>query len=439
MNCRKFHKLLPDLLAGTLSPEELSTAREHLSDCPACAQTLRSARAALDAVTPRFSPPVPEGLEQRLLDTLRQQDAAPHTPGRRTPRRRIIGILSGVVSTAAIVIVLLTLGLNTPARAARNHLTQAIASMEGIHSIRIELSIRTSEQENFDYTDPQLEFVPHTLEAIYTPRLLWRIEKPDRKALYDGEHTYLWYDSLNDGQILPYSPGVLGMLNLLIDPSQLLELERQFTQAHTGARYELRHEAKGLYLKVISPAQGDFSQSSYMRNTSVLESDTRREYRFDPENGRLQGARITFLDGDQERTLLEINRIEYDAPINVASLTALPEGIMWKDMTRAMPSRRLAGIGPEEAARLILGAFATWDNGILDEALYAYGTQARELLKSRYSGAVVESLSEPVRSGEYAGWFIPCRLRMKDGRTQKIHLALRNDTPEGSWVIDGGL
>lgn len=90
-------------------------------------------------------------------------------PKRRTPRRRLVGILSGVVSAAAVVIVALTFGLNTPARAARNRLTQAIASMEGVHSIRIELRIRTSEQENFDFTDPNLEFVPHTLEAIYTP------------------------------------------------------------------------------------------------------------------------------------------------------------------------------------------------------------------------------------------------------------------------------
>lgn len=438
MNCQEFHKMIPDLLAGTLSPEELTTAREHLTSCPACAEALRTAREALRSVTPRFEPSVPEGLEVRLLDAVHRRATASKTPERR-PRRRLVGLLSGVVSAAAVVIVVLTFGLNTPARAARNRLTQAIASMEGLRSIRIELRIRTSEQENFDYIDPHREFIPHTLEAIYSPRLLWRVEKPGRKALYDGEHTYLWFDSLNDGLIQPYAPDAIGMLNLLIDPSQLLELERQLTRAHTGARYELRREAEVLYLTVISPAQGDFSQSDHERNTSIIESNTRREYRFDALNGRLLGARVTLLAEEGERALLEIDRITYDAPLDTATLTVLPEGINWTDQTRNTPSPRLTGIDAKEAARLILAAFATWDNEILDEALRSYGAHARELLQSRYAGATVERLSEPVRSGKYPGWFIPCTLRMGDGSRERIRLALRNDNSAGSWVVDGGL
>lgn len=439
MNCQEFHKMIPDLLAGTLSPEDLSTAREHLTSCPACAEALRTAREALRSVTPRFEPSVPEGLEARLLDAVHRRATASKTPERRRPRRRLVGLLSGVVSAAAVVIVALTFGLNTPARAARNRLTQAIASMEGVRSIRIELRIRTSEQENFDYIDPHREFVPHTLEAIYTPRLLWRVEKPGRKALYDGEYTYLWFDSLNDGLIQPYSPDAIGMLNLLIDPSQLLELERQLTRAHTGARYELRREAEVLYLTVISPAQGDFSQSDHERNTSIIESNTRREYRFDALNGRLLGARVTLLAEEGERALLEIDRITYDALLDTATLTALPEGINWTDQTRNTPSPRLTGIDAMQAARLILAAFASWDNEILDEALRSYGAHARELLQSRYAGATVECLAEPVRSGKYPGWFIPCTLRMGDGSRERIRLALRNDNSAGSWVVDGGL
>lgn len=438
MNCQEFHKMIPDLLAGTLSPEELTTAREHLTSCPACAEALRTARETLRSVTPRFEPSVPEGLEARLLDAVHRRATVSKTPEHR-PRRRLVGLLSGVVSAAAVVIVVLTFGLNTPARAARNRLTQAIASMEGLRSIRIELRIRTSEQENFDYIDPHREFIPHTLEAIYSPRLLWRVEKPGRKALYDGEHTYLWFDSLNDGLIQPYAPDAIGMLNLLIDPSQLLELERQLTRAHTGARYELRREAEVLYLTVISPAQGDFSQSDHERNTSIIESNTRREYRFDALNGRLLGARVTLLAEEGERALLEIDRITYDAPLDTATLTVLPEGINWTDQTRNTPSPRLIGIDAKEAARLILAAFATWDNEILDEALRSYGAHARELLQSRYAGATVERLSEPVRSGKYPGWFIPCTLRMGDGSRERIRLALRNDNSAGSWVVDGGL
>lgn len=445
IDCHLFHEQLDDLLAGELSAEARQSMERHIAECPACAAAYGEARRALDAVTPQVAVPVPEGLDRRILDAVRRQAAVQQTAtpqpstSRSAHRRRIFGILSGVLSAAALIAVVLTVGLNTPARAARSNFSRAIASMEKVRSIRIEMRIRTTADENFDYTNPLEEFVPHTLEAIYTPELLWRVEKPGRKALCDGRHIYQWFDASSDGMILPASSGTLGMLNLLIDPGKLLTIEQQFTRTHDGTQYDLRREAGVLHLTVSSPAQGDFSQSDYMRNTSILESDTRREYRFDAASGRLLGARVVFLAGEQERTLLEIDRIEYDAPIDAARLTARPEGINWVDQTQATAPGRLTGIGVEEAGRLILGAFATWDNAILDDALRYYGINAREILKSRYSGATVESLSDPVRSGEYAGWFIPCTLRMADGTTEKIHLALRNDNPEESWVIDGGL
>ena len=41
--------------------------------------------------------------------------------------------------------------------------------------------------------------------------------------------------------------------------------------------------------------------------------------------------------------------------------------------------------------------------------------------------------------GTVRGVFVPCRVKMSDGRIEKIVLALRNDNPTGSWVADGGL
>lgn len=467
MTCRRFREQLDELLAGTLSDASRRSMEEHAAACEACAAALRDARRALDAVTPHIDIALPEGFRERLVEAARRRlaeqggepgqaasaisgpaaaadrnkAAAPGQPRHRRPARRIIRLLSGAMAAAVLVIAALTLGLNTPARAARNNFAQAVVAMEGVRSIRIELRIRTDEDEHFDYTNPLDEPVPHTLETIYTPQLLWRIEKPGRKALYDGRHTYLWFDALAEGEILPYSPGVAGMLYLLIDPGQLLSFEEQLTRSHDGSRYTLHREGDTLRLTVHSPAQGDFSQSGYMRNASVAESDTRREYRFDAASGRLLGGSITFLSADgRERTLLEIDRIEYDAPLDAAELTALPEGITWRDQTQTeATASRLAGIDATEAARLILDAFATWDSAILDEALSAYGARARQLLRNRYAGATVVECSAPVRSGNYPGLFIPCRLRMADGTTEKLHLALRNDNAQQRWVVDGGL
>ena len=388
MTCRRFREQLDELLAGTLSDAERRSMEEHAAACEACAAALRDARRALDAATPHIEITPPAGLRERILEAARRRLAEQGSePGLaasaiaepaaaadrneaaasgqpRRPVRRIVGILSGAMAAAVLVIAALTLGFNTPARAARNSFAQAIVAMNGVRSIRIELHIRTDADENFDYTNPLDEPVPHTIEAIYSPQLLWRIEKPGRKALYDGKHTYLWFDALREGEVLPYSPGVAGMLFQLIDPGQLLSFEEQLTRSHDGSRYTLRREGDTL--------------------------------------------RLT--------------------------------GITWREPTQTeAATTRLAGIDAGRAARLILDAFATWDTEILDEALSAYGARARQLLRSRYAGATVVECSAPVRSGNYPGLFIPCRLQMADGSTEELHLALRNDNPQRSWVVDGGL
>lgn len=60
-------------------------------------------------------------------------------------------------------------------------------------------------------------------------------------------------------------------------------------------------------------------------------------------------------------------------------------------------------------------------------------------MKERYAGCRLLEIQPAFRSGQYAGVFVPCRVKMSDGRIEKIVLALRNDNPTGSWVADGGL
>ena len=96
MDCRPFLEQLDELLAGELPVALRHRMEAHAAECPACAEALRSARRALEAVTPQHDIPVPEGLENRLMDTLRRQaaaqpaaptpQAAPAAP-RRTARR----------------------------------------------------------------------------------------------------------------------------------------------------------------------------------------------------------------------------------------------------------------------------------------------------------------------------------------------------------------
>ena len=78
MDCEGFDEVVLDLVYddGPPWPPQLDEARRHAEGCPRCStalSTLRQARAAAELV----EPPVPAGLERRILDEIerRQRDA----------------------------------------------------------------------------------------------------------------------------------------------------------------------------------------------------------------------------------------------------------------------------------------------------------------------------------------------------------------------------
>ena len=79
------------------------------------------------------------------------------------------------------------------------------------------------------------------------------------------------------------------------------------------------------------------------------------------------------------------------------------------------------------------------DETLLDEALHHYGSGVHKQLEARYGGLAIIAAGKAVRSGKYPGFFVPCKVRLANGETEKLMLALRNDNPERCWLVDGGL
>ncbi|WP_304720595.1 hypothetical protein [uncultured Alistipes sp.] len=430
MNCPEFRNRIIELLDGRNFTHE---EQHHLEHCPDCAAEFRAAAEALDAVTPRSNPRASDNLRDRILTAAA---SAGH------PRRnRIYRLLGTMAAAAAIFAGVLLLTVRTPAYAARKHFGCAAAVMNDLKTLRIALRIRTTPRENFTYTDPALPPIPCTVTVEYGDTLRWRIEKPGRTALCDGETARMWLRDAGEGwcsQADGYHPE--GELGLLLDLQRLLLAEQAQAFRTKGAQYEIAEEDGSIRLTIRIPAQGDFSQSDYSLNSSITESNTLREYRFDKESGRLLDLRITAILPDGSRSvLLESTGIVYDEPVDRAVLTALPENIEWIDLAEPVSGAQLVDISAEEAANRILRAMGSWDETLLDEALHYYGTDIRKELEAHYGGLAVIAIGQAVRSGQYAGVFVPCEILLADGRTEKLMLALRNDNPEKCWLVDGGL
>ena len=280
-------------------------------------------------------------------------------------------------------------------------------------SFRLEMNVRTLPQENFSYIDAEVPFVPHRM-WVEPGSGRWRLEKAGRIALSDGERILMWSPEINSGFIMRPGSGAIEDFATLLDPYTLLLREELNFAERRNASYSKQVGPETITLTVEAPAEGDFS-NDYLSGTSIDESDTRREYRFDRTTGRLIGLKIEQTDGKTPVTIAELQRIVYDIPLSDTLFRAY-DGIEWIDLTKPVGGVHFAAIAPEEAARTLFAAMQTWDTEILAEGLVFYPL---DLMKERYAGCRLLETQPAFRSGQYAGVFVPCRVKMSDGRIEK--------------------
>lgn len=174
----------------------------------------------------------------------------------------------------------------------------------------------------------------------------WRLEKAGRIALSDGERILMWSPEINSGFIMRPGSGAIEDFATLLDPYTLLLREELNFAERRNASYSKQVGPETITLTVEAPAEGDFS-NDYLSGTSIDESDTRREYRFDRTTGRLIGLKIEQTDGKTPVTIAELQRIVYDIPLSDTLFRAY-DGIEWIDLTKPVGGVHFAAIAPEE-------------------------------------------------------------------------------------------
>jgi outer membrane lipoprotein-sorting protein len=328
--------------------------------------------------------------------------------------------------------------------AALDVLGQAAYAMEGVHSVYIRAMIRTKAHDNFELVRPDYDFVPHEMWKRFGNPPQWRIEKPARLVVMDGRSSLMLINHLSEGPTHASMGGVdtgyVFWLKPLLDVDQVLDHEMRLAQEQ-GSELLLTHEVgadgvRKLVVTVEAVAQGDFSTNDWARDSSIWESDNRRVYVFDAETKLLEGLEV-YMHADQGDVLvLEVTEIEYNVDIDPAlfAVTA-PEDAIWftepEDLGEAYRQ-----MGPEEVARAFFQALADED---WDEALkFMCQSDLEEEFKEDWGGLEIVSIGTAVRSGVYAGVYVPYEIRFKSGHTQNMNLAVRNDNRARRYVVDGG-
>jgi outer membrane lipoprotein-sorting protein len=319
--------------------------------------------------------------------------------------------------------------------AAATLLAQSARAMSELQTVHMIGRMRAVPGDNFEFVGAKLDFIPLELWREYSNPPRWRVEKPGRVVVMDGQSSTLY---ISEGKMAATGTpraGFVEWLRPLLSPETILEQEQ--AAARLGTANATLSEADGqLVLTVQRDARGDFS-NDWARNMSISESNHTCVYTFDADTKRLEGLKVTVQVGGQDVTVLELTTVRYNEafPPGLFSLP-LPSDVNWYVDPASLkpPSTELTG--PQDAASYFFDALAREDwNAVLE--VYPY-SRVDDLVKRVYGGLQVVSLGQPFQSGLYPGFFVPYKIRLRSGSTKKWNLAVRNDNPAARWVVDGG-
>ena len=138
----------------------------------------------------------------------------------------------------------------------------------------------------------------HTIIKSFDKPEKWRVEKPGRIVLFDGNNQYLWIPEIKEAVKGPKNAGFIDWMKILLDPSSILWKEEAEAKSNSS-KITMKESQGKLYVTITSKAQGNFL-NDYMKNQSMNESDNRREYVFDNKTKLLKGLKIYLLENKKE-------------------------------------------------------------------------------------------------------------------------------------------
>jgi len=445
MNCRSFRKHMVELLDVSPDASATSGLLRHAEVCPECARELAESQALLSALSPSREAHASSNLKERIMNRVNELESVQDTRRSKWSPPAFARYALAAVLVLAIIAGSSWFASRNGTSSAFEVLAQAAEAASGIATIHIKANMRTLEGDNFDLIMPDEGFVPVEIWKVSGDQPKWRVEKPKRLVVMDGRSTIMLMKPGIGGttgyKFEGSAAGLVGWLVPLLDVESLLAKEQQ-TAREQGSKV-LVVESKDstgrlkTTLTIRAKAQGDFSQSDYLKNTSVIHSDNTRIYVFDAATHRLEGMKVYMRTGKGDVLVFEIADVEYDMPVDSALLELnAPEDTLWVKGPGEINAPDNSWMTPKQVAEAMFRAMANEDW----EALSAfYGSRAYDPRVQKYAGGLkIIHIGEPFKSGLYPGWFVPYEVKLKSGEIRKHNLAIRNDNPKGRWMKDGG-
>jgi len=443
MNCAECRDNLVACLEGLLDSEQSRHCRAHLESCAACRAEYEAVSRLQKRLTARGRVAAEVSLVEPVMRAVRQQQIKPE----RTTLMSILlknrwGFGLGAAATAAAVILIIALAAPNAQAKAVKVLARGARAVANLTSVHLRGQLRTLPADNFSYIDANREFYPIELWKQFEPNLKWRVEKPGRVAVMDGEQAILYIKPGKVGYRVPQltrSAFDTDWLHRIANLSDTISNELRHAQAQ-GWKLDLAEEtgADGRPKSIVTVhAKCGLPDDDYTRNKFLQDADTRRVYHFDAQSERLEAVQMYLVQGASEVQIFELSQIEYDQAIDPSVWQLeLPTDVSWVQEPQKLPdNEKYASMTPEAAARAFFEACAKED---WTEA-GKFMSPVNQRLKDYLGGLEIVSLRQAFTSKAYGGRFVPYEIKLKNGGIKKHNLALRKDNPAGRWQVDGGI
>ena len=381
-----------------------------------------------------------ESLKSRIMEAAEKEKAPGHRPAIQFHWRSAFATCTAALAIVAAVIIIKP--GSTPAHAAGTMFARAAAYFTNVSGYTVHFEARTLPFDNFSYINPASRFVEHKMNVCSDGT--WSLDKGGRTAVFDGRNVWSWLPEKGFGWKFDASAqsGVLESYAILLDIEEMMHWLESFASEHPDVEFRKGENEHVDMLELIMPAQGDF-KNDYARYSSILDNKTRQMYVFNKVDGRLMKMKIDAYIHGIPRTIVKLDSIDYDAVIAEADMH-VPENMEWIDMTAegkaaladSLPWNEFTNIPAEAAVEKMFMALNTGDMTRLKVILS--NSSIPNILET-YRGSSLIRTGTSFKSGTYDGFFVPCKVRMADGKTRKMTIALKKDARFNSWVMDGGM
>jgi len=370
MNCAECRDNLIACAEGLLECEALRECDAHLEACAACAAEYRAITSLQQRLVARGQAAAEAAIVEPVMRRVLQEKKGKESIMSKLFKYRWGFGLGAAAGAAAIILITFLVFPKTSVTAAEVMArgAQAVAKLTSIH-FRGEL--RTLPADNFSYINADCPFYTIELWKQFEPDLKWRIEKPLRIAVIDGDSAVMLIKNGDVGVRFPHpaaSAFDTEWLQRIANLSNTITNELNNAMAK-GWTMSLTNEigVDGRLKDVVTiEARSGLPANDYLKNVFMETADMRRVYVFDDQSERLDSMKIYLHAASGDTLIFKLDQIDYNQPIDPSEWKLdLPADVSWwQNQMQMLPDNdKYASMTAEQATRAFFDACSqeNWD------------------------------------------------------------------------------